>query len=413
MTRPLIHKPAFPLLIVEDQIENQVLLRELCAELELPCEIASNGKEALEKVQNQSYSVYVVDLLMPVMGGREFIAELKKIHPQSVVLVQTALDQPETIIEVMKLGVFDYLIKPIDHDVFYALLQKTLEYYYLRESERMLSESAGLKLRSQLEWLNYKEARRKSADDSMEVQSIQNLRTSLSQGAGIGTMVTLISMIADSSSRQNGSYSVPAELFETLCENNDYIRTMLDGLHRVSEIMQGKTHQERMDVAALMQIVTEVIQLVQPYYNRKEIAVHFTPYDRTCELNVDRDALRECLIELAVNAYKYTIQGGRVDIFCYRREGYFCLSIKNDVGAPEKGVPAEYEKLVLEPFFRLHPPDESIAGLEQFGLGLGLTVVEHTARKHGGLFFIHNMEDYTLASARSVVVSEILLPLVV
>ena len=56
---------------------------------------------------------------------------------------------------------------------------------------------------------------------------------------------------------------------------------------------------------------------------------------------------------------------------------------------PYGGIPEKYEKLVLEPFFRLLPPDESIGEVEKFSLGLGLTVVDNITRKHGGMFVIN------------------------
>ncbi|HPA64793.1 MAG TPA: response regulator, partial [Spirochaetota bacterium] len=157
-----------PVLIVEDKKENQDLLFELCKKMNVVSEIASNGKIALDMCANRKFSVYIVDLMMPVMDGRTFISEIKKIDPSAIILVQTALDSSETIIDIMRMGVFDYVIKPIEPELFMSVLLKALEYGSLKQLEMSQTISAGDKIRGQIEWLNYKESRRMMTQDSTE-----------------------------------------------------------------------------------------------------------------------------------------------------------------------------------------------------------------------------------------------------
>lgn len=74
---------------------------------------------------------------MPVMDGRSFLVKLKEIYPNAIVLVQTAIDSNEKIIEIMKLGVFDYILKPIYPEIFLKILQKALNYYFLKTWRRI------------------------------------------------------------------------------------------------------------------------------------------------------------------------------------------------------------------------------------------------------------------------------------
>ena len=64
-----------PILIVEDTVENQELLRALCRKLSIQCDIAENGAVALSMMEKREYAMFVVDLMMPVMDGRTFIGE--------------------------------------------------------------------------------------------------------------------------------------------------------------------------------------------------------------------------------------------------------------------------------------------------------------------------------------------------
>ena len=125
----------YTVLIVEDQEKNRKILRGLCSKMGHETHEAENGQVALEMVHKRPYHLYIVDLMMPVMDGKAFISSLRELYPDSIVLVQTALDSPDTIIEVMKLGVFDYIIKPIDITLFEKTFRKALEVRRLKDSE--------------------------------------------------------------------------------------------------------------------------------------------------------------------------------------------------------------------------------------------------------------------------------------
>lgn len=125
-----------PVLVVEDNPQNRKILKGLCARQGLEVALAENGREALDLLANGPFAVYIVDLMMPVMDGRTFIGHLKERYPDAVILVQTALDSAATIIDIMKLGVFDYVIKPIDIEVFQATLRKAVEFRRLKDLER-------------------------------------------------------------------------------------------------------------------------------------------------------------------------------------------------------------------------------------------------------------------------------------
>ena len=152
-----IYRPKDPILILEDNKENQDLIRGLCNKMDLPCEIAENGEVGIKMIEDKAYSLYIVDLMMPIVDGKTFIEHLKQQESDPVILVQSALDTSETIITIMKLGVFDYIIKPIDPELFIKSIRKSLEYKILRDTEKSVSDNASLKIRNQLDWLNYKE----------------------------------------------------------------------------------------------------------------------------------------------------------------------------------------------------------------------------------------------------------------
>jgi len=75
---------------------------------------AFNGDQALNHVKARDVDVVVLDVLMPGLSGIDTLREIKKLRPLSEVIMLTGHATVETAIEGMKLGAFDYLIKPTE-----------------------------------------------------------------------------------------------------------------------------------------------------------------------------------------------------------------------------------------------------------------------------------------------------------
>ena len=72
--------------------------------------IAYNGKEAIEKVENKSVDLILLDLLMPVMDGREFL-EVFENKDSIPIIVFSNLDAKNDVDEILKLGASRYMLK--------------------------------------------------------------------------------------------------------------------------------------------------------------------------------------------------------------------------------------------------------------------------------------------------------------
>lgn len=75
---------------------------------------AHSGKECLEILSEKEIDVVILDIRMPGMDGIETLKEIKKRYPLVEVIMLTGHGTTETAVEGMKLGAFDYLIKPAD-----------------------------------------------------------------------------------------------------------------------------------------------------------------------------------------------------------------------------------------------------------------------------------------------------------
>ncbi|MBM7563435.1 response regulator [Paenibacillus sacheonensis] len=116
----------YDVLIVEDEPIARESLKYLIDWQALGFEIkgeAENGQQALAMMRGHYYSLVLTDIRMPVMSGLEFIAELRKFSGAEVIIL-TGYDDFEYARQGLKLGVQDYLLKPVDEDDLAAVIER-------------------------------------------------------------------------------------------------------------------------------------------------------------------------------------------------------------------------------------------------------------------------------------------------
>lgn len=108
-------------LVVEDIPLNQLLMRTLLDDFGFDCDIASNGKVALEKLSAIPYDIILMDLQMPEMNGFEATEYIRKVMNSSIPII--ALTADVTTVDVAKckaVGMNDYIAKPVDEKLLYS-----------------------------------------------------------------------------------------------------------------------------------------------------------------------------------------------------------------------------------------------------------------------------------------------------
>jgi DNA-binding response OmpR family regulator len=113
-------------LLVDDEEDFVKALAERIKMRDLDGEIALNGEQALQIVDNQIPDVMVLDLRMPGIDGMEVLRRVKKQHPQVQVIILTGHGSEKDESIARDLGAYEYHQKPVDIDV----LVKTLKGAY-------------------------------------------------------------------------------------------------------------------------------------------------------------------------------------------------------------------------------------------------------------------------------------------
>ncbi|MBW1721601.1 MAG: response regulator [Deltaproteobacteria bacterium] len=101
-------------LIVDDEKDFVEMLSLRLKEVGEKVTTAYSGKKCLEILEKKDVDVVILDIKMPGMDGIETLREIKKRFPLIEVIMLTGHGTTETAVEGMKLGAFDYLLKPAD-----------------------------------------------------------------------------------------------------------------------------------------------------------------------------------------------------------------------------------------------------------------------------------------------------------
>jgi len=104
------------ILIVEDNIDNVQVIIDILKIEKYQIAISTSAEEALEKLTTLKLqpNIILLDLGLPSMSGEELLVILKENHPHIPIIITTGSNSPEIIVNCMKTGAFDFLVKPLD-----------------------------------------------------------------------------------------------------------------------------------------------------------------------------------------------------------------------------------------------------------------------------------------------------------
>lgn len=117
--------PMKRLLVVDDALFMRKLISGVAVEAgwEVAGE-ATNGAEAVALYQSLRPDLVTMDLVMPVMGGLEALRQIRGADPAAQVVVVTALDQKQALMDSIREGAIDFIVKPFERERVLNLLHK-------------------------------------------------------------------------------------------------------------------------------------------------------------------------------------------------------------------------------------------------------------------------------------------------
>ena len=102
---------------------------------------AQDARQALERLDEATWDVAIVDIKMPGMDGLELQRRIREVDPEIAVIILTAYASVDTAVQALKAGAFDYVTKPVDPDELSHLVRRAVERRRLRSENVQLRQS--------------------------------------------------------------------------------------------------------------------------------------------------------------------------------------------------------------------------------------------------------------------------------
>jgi two-component system, NtrC family, sensor kinase len=351
---------------------------------------ALSGEEALERLNAQSVDCVLLDLLMPGLSGTE---TCKRIKGSSVLrnlplILLTALDSQDAMIEGINAGADDYVTKSADFDVLKARLRsqlrrKQFEEEYRRVREEVVQKDAEARAARELA-----EARsallRRLEEKNSELQALNFELQSFANSVSHDLRQPLRSIDGFSSALLD-------EYTECLDETGiRYLTRVRAGVQRMSQLIDGLLSLCRIGRRALdrqplrldtmARTVLDRLRDAEPGRNVECVIAEPMPAFGDSQL------VESVLENLLGNAWKFTGLRGqaRIEVGMERRDAESIYFVKDD-GA---GFDMRYVKKLFGPFQRLHSESEFP------GTGIGLATVHRIVHRHGGEIWAESAVDH-------------------
>jgi len=131
----------YRILIVDDDRLLQNSLRAILAEKYDPL-IAGSGEEALRLLKKEAVDLVLLDIRLPGIDGLETLQRIKTLDGELAIIMMTAYEDVKTVVNSMKMGAYDYLVKPLEIEMFELVIEKALENLRLKKEVRELRRAS-------------------------------------------------------------------------------------------------------------------------------------------------------------------------------------------------------------------------------------------------------------------------------
>jgi len=115
------------ILVVDDEADMRWILTNVLKKKGYRTITADDGKKAVQKVIENNPDIILLDIRMPEMDGIQVLEKVREINPSVLVIIITAYGDVKNAVQAMKLGAYDYVIKPFDNSDLLLIIERALE----------------------------------------------------------------------------------------------------------------------------------------------------------------------------------------------------------------------------------------------------------------------------------------------
>lgn len=340
------------------------------------CREACSFDDAVTAIKKECFDVVITDVIMPGLSGIELLRKIVKEYPETAVVVVSAVDRPQRALDAIRLGAFDYLIKPCDPSALEFTVERAIEHRdLLAKAHRHEQE---------LERQNAELLRRKDLLERLQAQLVQSEKmASLGQLAAgvahelnnpVGIVYSNIEILGDLIEPLAKNSNAEADL---LHEIRSIIADCREGSTRIRDIVQNLRTFSRLDEAEYKETdihegIDATLRLLSRHFASGRIAIR-KAYGDVPRVSAFPSQLNQVWMNLLANAAQAIgNRAGEIFIRTWADANDVVVTV-SDTGA---GIPVQHLNRIFDPFFTTKPVGD--------GTGLGLSISFGIVERHGG-----------------------------
>jgi signal transduction histidine kinase len=385
------------ILIVDDEEPVRNLFAD-CLQEKYACETAADAQAALEILARETFALVLTDMQMPGLGGVELLRKIVERYPDTAVIMISGVDRTQRVIDAIRVGASDYLIKPVDIDVLSLCVDRALERRALLRNAR--------RYKRDLEKRNEELAKQKAELFRLQAQMVQSEKMA-SLGllaAGVAHELNNPAGFIYSNVELLGGYlarlkeclfaydqlTLPVDAsvqIAGLKQQIDYEHLVGDldsilsdcsiGAERIRDVVQNLRLFSRLDEAEIKRVdvhdgLESTLRLLSKYFKSGHITLR-RAFGELPLINCYAAQLNQVWMNLLVNAAQAIGDAAGEVTIATSCDG---TSVTVEISDTGKGIPAENLKTIFDPFFTTKPIGE--------GTGLGLSISHGIIEQHGG-----------------------------
>lgn len=385
------------ILIVDDEEAIRSLFAAALSE-RYECVTAADAQEAISRLAEQQFALVITDVQMPGLSGVELLRKIVSDFPDVAVIMVSGIDRAQRVIDMLRLGALDCLIKPCELDVLQLSAERALERRtLLRDGKRYKQdlESRNAKLAAQQMELVRLQAQLVHSEKMASIgQLAGGVAHELNNPAGfIFSNMESLGRYASGLNQLLSAYDrapLPPEIatqvnavkheisYEHLQSDLGYIiADCQEGARRIRDIVLNLRTFSRLDEAEVKKVdihagIDATIRLLPQYYGSNTITLR-RDYSELPLVNCFAGQLNQVWMNLLTNAAQAIGDGpGKVRIETSLNDGMVAVRI-SDTG---RGISPDDLEKIFDPFFTTKPVGE--------GTGLGLSITYGIIVSHGG-----------------------------
>jgi signal transduction histidine kinase len=311
---------------------------------------SSSAGDAIKKLAtDSSIDVVVTDIVMPEVSGINLLEKVHHINPKTPVILMTAYADMENVIDALKKGAFDFIIKPFSLELLVHSVEKAVKFNRMTQRE--------------------KEYKHLLEEFNQEIESIVAERTMSLMALTLADKIrNPAAVIGLTCNRIMEKEEVPEKLKPKLQSIKDEAGKLNNIVEHFQSLLKSKRTMFKYE--DINGVIESIIPIIRNTAANKGVELVFKPSENTLQINVQKNLFQIALSHLIKNSIEATPEGGKITISTYENSENINLSI-SDTGY---GINEEDLDKIFNPMF----------STKENGLGMGLPLVKRIVTEHMG-----------------------------